>query len=60
MSELETTLLKKLSELSMFHEKQSEALCSLVELQSVKLQRLTEQVNRLSVQLKSLNEFDLP
>ena len=58
MTELETTLLQKLSELSRFHEMQSDALHSLVELQSVKLQRLTEQVNRLSVQLESLNEFD--
>ena len=58
MTELETSLLQKLSELSKFHEKQSDALHSLVEMQSVKLQRLTEQVNRLSVQLESLNEFD--
>ena len=58
MTELETTLLLKLSELSKFHEMQSDNLRSLVELQSKKLENLTEQVNRLSVHLESLNEFD--
>ena len=58
MTELETSLLQKLSELSKFHEMQSDALYALVELQSKKLENLTERVNRLSVQLESLNEFD--
>ena len=60
MTELEITLLQKLSELSKFHEMQSDALRSLVELQSIKLQHLTEQLNRLSVHVESLKEFDLP
>ena len=60
MTELENTLLKKLSELSKAHEMQSEALCGLVQLQSSKLERLTEQVNRLSAQVESLSEFDPP
>ena len=58
MTELETSLLQKLSELSKFHEMQSDALHSLVELQSKELENLTERVNRLSTQLESLNVFD--
>ena len=58
MTELETTLLQKLSELSKFHEMQSDNLRALVELQSKKLGNLTERVNLLSGQLESLNEFD--
>lgn len=60
MTELEITLLQKLSELSKFHEMQSEALRALVQLQSSKWERLTEQVNRLSAQVESLSEFDQP
>ena len=56
MTELENLLLVKLSELSKYHEMQSAALRALVELQSKGLQNLTELVNRLSAQLKSLNE----
>ena len=60
MTELEIILLKKLSELSKFHEMQSEALRALVQLQTSKLERLTEQVNHLSAQVECLSEFDQP
>lgn len=56
MTELETLLSLNFSKFSKFQKKQSDALFALVELQSESLLTLTEQVNRLTAQLKSLNE----
>lgn len=60
MTELETTLLKKLSELSKFQEMQSESLHGLVALQSKYLENLTVRVDLLSAQLESLSNLDQP
>ena len=59
MTELETILLQKLSELSTHHKTQYDALHLLVEKQSKHMQVLTEQVNHLSRQLESLSTFEL-
>lgn len=55
MTELETLLLKKLSEFSSFQEKQSDALRALFKMQSIRLDELSEQVQRLSAQLEDLS-----
>ena len=55
MTELETLLLKRLSELSQQQENQSAALSNLVEQQSLRLQRLSAQVEQLSAQVEQLS-----
>ena len=55
MTELETLLLKKLSELSAFQEQQSGVLQELVRLQSSRQHELGEQVKHLSEQLSALS-----
>ena len=56
MSELETLLLQKFTELSSYQERQSEALRRLVSLQSSRLDDLSAQVLRLAEQLNALSE----
>ena len=55
MTELETLLLKRLSEFSQQQEKQSAALSNLVEQQSLRLQPLSTQVQQLGAQVQQLS-----
>lgn len=54
MTELETLMLQKFSEFSIYQEKQFDALRALVELQSSRSDDLTKQLQDLSLQLDAL------